>query len=609
VKCVTSLYSVGASPPSEQEFPNATDSVAPGSTQKQATPKINARHSFHTRTQHKIAQHVFVATPTALPAQLPTISEEELTIEEKVGEGSFSVVRRAIWRRTLAVGRRQEHAIQVAVKMSNRITPVLLDELERDLAVISGLPHQNILTLHGVCEGGGAGGSVKVVYELMSTDLSKLLKSPTRPRSNQFLLRLLRDISAGLAHLHAHGVVHRDVKPANVLLRGEQHELVKLCDFGSSKDLQQSLQPMSVAGTLAYMAPEVLNGQDCGKPIDVWSFGVLLFECVAGRVCSRTATNAELSKELAELGCLPALVQLFEKCHQAEEPRKRPSMAEIYALLQRMVMQEANDSQQLKEELRRAEAQDHDTYGFTWADYYANQPHTQELLDYASGHASPSGVLLAVCCFVVCGFVHLVLRWLEVFLCFLELKVRQPLQQHGGKGSMEELENLANAHLCARLHASLKAIVEECGGTYLCAPRKSSERCVQKVKQEYKKDYGKLLDLERATGLFEQADDMLRCVKRVQGEIAALGEAVVLHTGQSNSSSSSSSSVRVVRLKDRMNVPLGGGYRDLMLNVRDQESGFVAELQLNFHKIAQIKSQTHRFYELKRVMKLDDILD
>jgi len=189
--------------------------------------------------------------------------------------------------------------------MSNRTNrqhgnSVLSDELARDLAVISGLPHQNILTLHGVCEpsnpsSGGQG--VKIVYEFMSTDLSKLLRnSQSQAAQDQLqvsqllatplLLRVLRDISAGLAHLHAHGVVHRDVKPANVLLRGEQHELVRLCDFGSSRDLQSSLQKMSVAGTLAYMAPEVLDESSSGKPIDVWSFGVLLFECVTGRVCS-----------------------------------------------------------------------------------------------------------------------------------------------------------------------------------------------------------------------------------------------------------------------------------------------------------------------------------
>jgi len=215
--------------------------------------------------------------------------------------------------------------------------------------------------------------------------------------------------------------------------------------------------------------------------------------------------------------------------------------------------------------------------------------------------------------------------------------------QREGKGSIEELKQLAEAG--ARLHSWLKAAVEECGGKYECAIRKSYERCVQKVEQEYEGDYSKLLDVERATGLFEQAKDMLLCLRRVsrgggeggeghslQGggeevkekresehmlqQSSSLSAAMVVHlspVSPSVSASSSASSsernsllppLRVLRCKDRLNSPLSSGYRDILLNVCDVESGFVAELQLNFVKIAQIKSQSHRFYELIRVMDI-----
>jgi len=189
---------------------------------------------------------------------------------------------------------------------------------------------------------------------------------------------------------------------------------------------------------------------------------------------------------------------------------------------------------------------------------------------------------------------------------------------------MEELQQLATATLCGRLHTYLKSLVEECGGTYMWTPRKSYERCVQKVEQDCEGDFSRLLDVERATGLFEQAEDMLLCLRRVsrgggQGEGRAGQESsssVVVHVPSSvDSPTSSSSSVtppsprgllpfRVLRCKDRLNSPLASGYRDILLNVCDVESGFVAELQLNFHKIAQIKSQSHRFYELIRVMDI-----
>jgi len=263
---------------------------------------------------------------------------------------------------------------------------LLSEELARDLAVISGLPHQNILTLHGVCE--SSKGSHKIVYELMTTDLSKLLKETMGKSSSasskkgllatQVLLRVLRDVSAGLAHLHSNGVVHRDVKPANVLLRDEQ---VKLCDFGSSRDLQHTLQQMTVTGTLDYMAPEVLNREPAGRAADVWGFGVLLFECVTGGTCARATATAELSAELARAGCLPALVQLFAECHHAD-PNKRPLMGVIHSRLQQLVMQDASDSQRLKEELKHAEAQDRDTYESTWSEFYAKQPQARELLEF-----------------------------------------------------------------------------------------------------------------------------------------------------------------------------------------------------------------------------------
>jgi len=150
-----------------------------------------------------------------------------------------------------------------------------------------------------------------------------------------------------------------------------------------------SVQQMSVAGTLDYMAPEVLNQQAAGKAVDVWSLGVLMFECVVGKASARTATIDELTQELSQAGCLPSLVDLFVECHQ-QDPSKRPSMFAIHSRLQRLVMQDARDSVRLREELKRAEAQDRDTYESTWNDSYANQPHSRELLEYVAAMKSPA---------------------------------------------------------------------------------------------------------------------------------------------------------------------------------------------------------------------------
>jgi len=155
--------------------------------------------------------------------------------------------------------------------------------------------------------------------------------------------------------------------------------------------------------------------------------------------------------------------------------------------------------------------------------------------------------------------------------------VRQPLLQNQGKGSMEELEALCSPAHGKRLHAVLRAIVEACGGKYLCGPRKSRDRCVQKVEDEYKGDYSKLMDLERATALFDDAEGMLHGLQQVIG-------------GQEEEKGDGPK-LTLVRCKDRLNSPLKSGYRDILLNFCDQKSGFVLELQLNFHKIAEIKGR------------------
>jgi len=126
----------------------------------------------------------------------------------------------------------------------------------------------------GYCEQ----SSFFLAFLILVEDRAKLLQTALEEQHQQFShthsrqqsllpIHVLRDVSAGLAHLHSHGVVHRDVKPANVLLRGD--EQVKLCDFGSSRDLEMSVQQMSVAGTLGYMAPEVLKEKPSGRPVDV----------------------------------------------------------------------------------------------------------------------------------------------------------------------------------------------------------------------------------------------------------------------------------------------------------------------------------------------------
>jgi hypothetical protein len=102
------------------------------------------------------------------------------------------------------------------------------------------------------------------------------------------------------------------------------------------------------------------------------------------------------------------------------------------------------------------------------------------------------------------------------------------------------------------------------------------------VGTDYDGDFTRLLDFERGTGSSESAEFFHDCLLEFQR----------------------SQVFEIVRLKDRLNSPLESGYRDVLLNVRDNNSAFVVELQLVLTKMADLKSQVHRFYELSRQLQL-----
>jgi len=146
--------------------------------------------------------------------------------------------------------------------------------------------------------------------------------------------------------------------------------------------------------------------------------------------------------------------------------------------------------------------------------------------------------------------------------------------------SIEQLASLAYFK-GDKLLKPLEIIIQEAGGEYKRGPRKKEGRIKEKMK-EYDGDFARIVDLERATGVFDSVDDMNQAISLLRD---------ASHRGE----------IIIRRCKDRFGNPCSNGYRDVQMNI--ELDGFIGELQLNLRKIIDVKKEAHIVYEVERVLK------
>ena len=167
-------------------------------------------------------------------------------------------------------------------------SPSFRDRFVRESQVAAGMEHPNIVPIY---EAGEADGHLFIAMRwIRGTDLRALLE-----REGSFdpvrVARIGADVAAALDAAHAAGLVHRDVKPANILvIEGggiEGRDLVYLSDFGLTKRLESEgglTKTGQFVGTIDYVAPEQIEGKPVDARVDVYSLGCVLFECLTGKV-------------------------------------------------------------------------------------------------------------------------------------------------------------------------------------------------------------------------------------------------------------------------------------------------------------------------------------
>lgn len=165
--------------------------------------------------------------------------------------------------------------------------PQILQRFEREAITSANLKHPNIVVIHDV---GSAGGYHYMVMELLE---GRTLRQEIRAVGALPLSRVIPityQLSSALDYAHGRELVHRDLKPGNVMLGAGDH--VTLMDFGLVKALRGArlTEAGSSVGTLEYMSPEQLGGEEVDRRSDVYSLGILVYELLSGRTPFRSDT-------------------------------------------------------------------------------------------------------------------------------------------------------------------------------------------------------------------------------------------------------------------------------------------------------------------------------
>ena len=212
-----------------------------------------------------------------------------------------------------------------------------LSRFEREARVLASLSHPNIAVIHGVEEGGpnrgsGEGVSALVMELIEGETLDERIRRGPIPLDEA--LEIARQIADALDAAHEQGIAHRDLKPANVKItpRG----VVKVLDFGLAKTVTPRADDGVTAsmtgaavlvGTPAYMSPEQVQGKPASTGVDVWAFGVLLYEMLTGE---RPFTGPTVPDTLAavltgepDVQRVPAAVRPLLRACLDRDPRKR----------------------------------------------------------------------------------------------------------------------------------------------------------------------------------------------------------------------------------------------------------------------------------------------
>ena len=320
---------------SAASYESATGSKSRSSSQGSGGKKGDGRRSRSVGLSN--GHRVQRSSPNGVKAGVPQITasfdlvikKSELDFGAIIGRGSSGTIYAGRW-----------HEQRVAIKQLE--TDIILGgregALEEAKLVSLIRPHPNVIQIFGVCV---TKLHVFIVMSKMHSSLDKLIYHVQRRKwlTQQRMYKMAMGIVAGMLHLESQGICHRDLAARNVCL--SKNGTPCITDFGMSRKLNFSAssavgETHTQMGPVAWMAPECFHQKYSSKS-DVWSFGIVLYEMMAGIVPHRGADLHQLAVAIRDTGVTPGpipadadrgLVEIMKSCWAAD-PAERPTFAQI----------------------------------------------------------------------------------------------------------------------------------------------------------------------------------------------------------------------------------------------------------------------------------------
>jgi eukaryotic-like serine/threonine-protein kinase len=277
----------------------------------------------------------------AAPPPTPTVIAQRYELQRMLAQGGMAEVWLA---RDLTLDRK------VAVKWLKpalATDAVVAERFRREAVAAASLNHPNIVAVHDVFE---QDGRQAVVMQLVEGKSLRQVLDTQKRLSPELTCHIGTCVAAALDHAHAAGFVHRDVKPGNIMMTSDGRVL--LTDFGIAKGLASAEADLTsdniMMGTAKYLSPEQVRGRKLDGRADLYSLGLVLYECLAGRVPFLGETDADtalarLQRDPTDLSRLRATLptKLVVVIHQllSRNPAHRPATgADLVATLRDAAM-------------------------------------------------------------------------------------------------------------------------------------------------------------------------------------------------------------------------------------------------------------------------------